>query len=64
MLAPRLRDHKKSLVSLLDDPRCTSCGSLLETAKHLELGANYSKVSGLAEEGGRLLLVQEGKDPC
>ncbi|KYO17193.1 prominin-2 isoform A [Alligator mississippiensis] len=44
MLAPRLRDHKKSLVSLLDDPRCTSCGSLLETAKHLELGANYSKV--------------------
>lgn len=32
------------MVALLDDPRCTSCASVMGRAQGLELGADYGKV--------------------
>ncbi|NXL65089.1 PROM2 protein, partial [Chordeiles acutipennis] len=43
-LEPALRERRRRVVALLDDPRCTSCASVLGTAQSLELGADYSKV--------------------
>ncbi|NXN09940.1 PROM2 protein, partial [Indicator maculatus] len=43
-LEPALRERRRSVVELLDDPRCTSCASVLGRAQSLELGADYSKV--------------------
>ncbi|NWH85961.1 PROM2 protein, partial [Aegithalos caudatus] len=34
----------RRVVALLDDPRCTSCASVLGRAQGLELGADYGKV--------------------
>ncbi|NWH58148.1 PROM2 protein, partial [Geococcyx californianus] len=39
-----LRERRQRVVMLLDDPRCTSCASILGRAQSLELGADYSKV--------------------
>ncbi|NXL88925.1 PROM2 protein, partial [Alectura lathami] len=43
-LEPALREQRQRVVALLDDPRCTSCASVLGRAQSLELGADYSKV--------------------
>ncbi|XP_072702219.1 prominin-2 [Ciconia boyciana] len=43
-LEPALREQRRRVVTLLDDPRCTSCASVLGRAQSLELGADYSKV--------------------
>ncbi|NXK50067.1 PROM2 protein, partial [Chauna torquata] len=43
-LEPVLRERRQRVVTLLDDPRCTSCASVLGRAQSLELGADYSKV--------------------
>uniref|UniRef100_A0A8C3KAY1 Prominin 2 n=1 Tax=Calidris pygmaea TaxID=425635 RepID=A0A8C3KAY1_9CHAR len=43
-LEPALRERRRRVVALLDDPRCTSCASVLGRAQGLELGADYSKV--------------------
>uniref|UniRef100_A0A8C3UQX4 Prominin 2 n=1 Tax=Catharus ustulatus TaxID=91951 RepID=A0A8C3UQX4_CATUS len=43
-LEPALRERRHRVVALLDDPRCTSCASVLGRAQSLELGADYSKV--------------------
>uniref|UniRef100_A0A8D0KT04 Prominin 2 n=1 Tax=Strix occidentalis caurina TaxID=311401 RepID=A0A8D0KT04_STROC len=43
-LEPALRERRRRVVVLLDDPRCTSCASVLGRAQSLELGADYSKV--------------------
>ncbi|KAI6073576.1 Prominin-2 isoform X2 [Aix galericulata] len=43
-LEPVLREQRQRVVALLDDPRCTSCASILGRAQSLELGADYSKV--------------------
>ncbi|NXV73212.1 PROM2 protein, partial [Atlantisia rogersi] len=39
-----LQERRRRVVALLDDPRCTSCSSVLGRARSLELGADYSKV--------------------
>ncbi|NWS77667.1 PROM2 protein, partial [Crotophaga sulcirostris] len=43
-LEPALREQRQRVVALLDDPRCTSCASILARAQSLELGADYGKV--------------------
>uniref|UniRef100_A0A8B9GCW0 Prominin 2 n=1 Tax=Amazona collaria TaxID=241587 RepID=A0A8B9GCW0_9PSIT len=43
-LDPALRERRRRVVALLDDPRCTSCASVLGRAQSLELGADYGKV--------------------
>ncbi|NWZ87185.1 PROM2 protein, partial [Poecile atricapillus] len=43
-LEPALRERRRRVVALLDDPRCTSCSSVLGRAQSLELGADYGKV--------------------
>ncbi|NXL18523.1 PROM2 protein, partial [Setophaga kirtlandii] len=43
-LEPALRERRRRVVALLDDPRCTSCASVLGRAQGLQLGADYSKV--------------------
>uniref|UniRef100_A0A663E8C6 Prominin 2 n=1 Tax=Aquila chrysaetos chrysaetos TaxID=223781 RepID=A0A663E8C6_AQUCH len=43
-LEPALRERRRRVVTLLDDPRCTSCASVLGRAQSLELGADYGKV--------------------
>uniref|UniRef100_A0A8C5UDM4 Prominin 2 n=1 Tax=Malurus cyaneus samueli TaxID=2593467 RepID=A0A8C5UDM4_9PASS len=43
-LEPVLRERRHRVVVLLDDPRCTSCASVLGRAQSLELGADYNKV--------------------
>ncbi|NWU72879.1 PROM2 protein, partial [Pterocles burchelli] len=43
-LEPALRERRRLVVALLDDPRCTSCASVLGRAQSLELGADYGKV--------------------
>ncbi|NXP42106.1 PROM2 protein, partial [Leiothrix lutea] len=43
-LEPALQERRRRVVALLDDPRCTSCASVLGRAQGLELGADYSKV--------------------
>ncbi|XP_061204139.1 prominin-2 [Neopsephotus bourkii] len=43
-LDPVLRERRRRVVALLDDPRCTSCASVLGRAQSLELGADYGKV--------------------
>ncbi|XP_035424678.1 prominin-2 [Cygnus atratus] len=43
-LEPVLQERRQRVVALLDDPRCTSCASILGRAQSLELGADYSKV--------------------
>ncbi|NWZ33158.1 PROM2 protein, partial [Brachypodius atriceps] len=43
-LEPALRERRRRVVALLDDPRCTSCASGLGRAQGLELGADYGKV--------------------
>ncbi|NXG18524.1 PROM2 protein, partial [Grallaria varia] len=43
-LEPALRERQRGVVALLDDPRCTSCASVLGRARSLELGADYTKV--------------------
>ncbi|RMB91471.1 hypothetical protein DUI87_32050 [Hirundo rustica rustica] len=43
-LEPALRERRHRVVELLDDPRCTSCASVLGRAQGLELGADYGKV--------------------
>ncbi|KAF4802850.1 Prominin-2 [Turdus rufiventris] len=43
-LEPALRERRHRVVALLDDPRCTSCASVLGRAQGLELGADYGKV--------------------
>ncbi|NXX75746.1 PROM2 protein, partial [Urocolius indicus] len=43
-LEPALRERRRHVVTLLDDPRCTSCASVLGRAQSLELGADYGKV--------------------
>ncbi|NXV23480.1 PROM2 protein, partial [Cepphus grylle] len=43
-LEPALQERRRRVVALLDDPRCTSCASVLGRAQSLELGADYSKV--------------------
>ncbi|NXS05982.1 PROM2 protein, partial [Oxylabes madagascariensis] len=43
-LEPALRERRRRVVALLDDPRCTSCASVLGRARGLELGADYGKV--------------------
>lgn len=43
-LEPVLREQRRRTVALLDDPRCTSCASVLGRAQSLELGADYGKV--------------------
>ncbi|NXS55213.1 PROM2 protein, partial [Brachypteracias leptosomus] len=43
-LEPALRERRRRVVELLDDPRCTSCASVLGRAQSLELGADYGKV--------------------
>ncbi|NWV34897.1 PROM2 protein, partial [Grantiella picta] len=43
-LEPALRERRRRVVALLDDPRCTSCASVLGRAQSLELGADYGKV--------------------
>uniref|UniRef100_A0A8C3QMR1 Prominin 2 n=1 Tax=Cyanoderma ruficeps TaxID=181631 RepID=A0A8C3QMR1_9PASS len=43
-LEPALQERRQRVVALLDDPRCTSCASVLGRARSLELGADYSKV--------------------
>ncbi|XP_016159133.1 PREDICTED: prominin-2 [Ficedula albicollis] len=43
-LEPALRERRRRVVALLDDPRCTSCASVLGRAQGLELGADYGKV--------------------
>ncbi|GAB0200335.1 prominin-2 [Grus japonensis] len=39
-----LQERRRRVVALLDDPRCTSCASVLGRAQSLELGADYGKV--------------------
>ncbi|NWT32373.1 PROM2 protein, partial [Cardinalis cardinalis] len=41
---PALRERRRRVVALLDDPRCTSCASVLGRAQGLQLGADYGKV--------------------
>ncbi|NXY12218.1 PROM2 protein, partial [Pteruthius melanotis] len=43
-LEPALRERRRRVVALLDDPRCTSCASVLGRAQSLELGADYGQV--------------------
>ncbi|NWX48068.1 PROM2 protein, partial [Steatornis caripensis] len=43
-LEPALQERRRHVVALLDDPRCTSCASILGRAQSLELGADYGKV--------------------
>ncbi|NWR64828.1 PROM2 protein, partial [Bucorvus abyssinicus] len=43
-LEPALRERRRRAVALLDDPRCTSCASVLGRAQSLEPGADYGKV--------------------
>uniref|UniRef100_A0A803YSE1 Prominin 2 n=1 Tax=Meleagris gallopavo TaxID=9103 RepID=A0A803YSE1_MELGA len=43
-LEPALQERRQRVVALLDDPRCTSCASVLGRAQSLQLGADYSKV--------------------
>ncbi|XP_050838732.1 prominin-2 isoform X2 [Serinus canaria] len=43
-LEPALRERRRRVVALLDDPRCTSCASVLGRAQSLQLGADYGKV--------------------
>ncbi|NXC92382.1 PROM2 protein, partial [Cercotrichas coryphoeus] len=43
-LEPALRERRRRVVALLDDPRCTSCASVLGRAQGLELSADYGKV--------------------
>ncbi|XP_041261216.1 prominin-2 [Onychostruthus taczanowskii] len=43
-LEPALRERRSRVVALLDDPRCTSCASVLGRAQGLQLGADYGKV--------------------
>ncbi|NXB70017.1 PROM2 protein, partial [Donacobius atricapilla] len=43
-LEPALREGRRRVVALLDDPRCTSCASVLGRAQGLQPGADYSKV--------------------
>ncbi|XP_039943650.1 prominin-2 [Hirundo rustica] len=43
-LEPALQERRHRVVELLDDPRCTSCASVLGRAQGLELGADYGKV--------------------
>ncbi|NWR79722.1 PROM2 protein, partial [Centropus unirufus] len=43
-LEPALQERRQRVVALLDDPRCTSCASVLGRAQNLHLGADYSKV--------------------
>ncbi|NXR84110.1 PROM2 protein, partial [Pycnonotus jocosus] len=43
-LEPALRERRRRVVALLDDPRCTSCASIMGRAQGLELGADYGKV--------------------
>uniref|UniRef100_A0A8C2TJ05 Prominin 2 n=1 Tax=Coturnix japonica TaxID=93934 RepID=A0A8C2TJ05_COTJA len=43
-LEPALQERRQRVVTLLDDPRCTSCASVLGRAQSLQLGADYSKV--------------------
>ncbi|OXB56934.1 hypothetical protein ASZ78_005384 [Callipepla squamata] len=43
-MEPALRERRQRVVALLDDPRCTSCASVLGRAQSLQLGADYSKV--------------------
>uniref|UniRef100_A0A8U8CC97 Prominin 2 n=1 Tax=Geospiza parvula TaxID=87175 RepID=A0A8U8CC97_GEOPR len=43
-LEPALRERRRRVVALLDDPRCTSCASVLGRAQGLQLGADYGKV--------------------
>ncbi|XP_063276751.1 prominin-2 isoform X1 [Prinia subflava] len=43
-LEPALRERRRRVVALLDDPRCTSCASVLGRAQGLEPGADYGKV--------------------
>ncbi|NWT16169.1 PROM2 protein, partial [Vireo altiloquus] len=43
-LEPALRERRHRVVALLDDPRCTSCASVLGRAQSLELGADYGQV--------------------
>ncbi|XP_053822636.1 prominin-2 isoform X1 [Vidua chalybeata] len=43
-LEPALRERRHRVVALLDDPRCTSCASVLGRAQGLQLGADYGKV--------------------
>ncbi|XP_010294664.1 PREDICTED: prominin-2, partial [Phaethon lepturus] len=38
------KERRRHVVVLLDDPRCTSCASVLGRAQSLELGADYGKV--------------------
>uniref|UniRef100_A0A8B9GJF3 Prominin 2 n=1 Tax=Amazona collaria TaxID=241587 RepID=A0A8B9GJF3_9PSIT len=51
-LDPALRERRRRVVALLDDPRCTSCASVLGRAQSLELGADYGKVLGHGVWGG------------
>ncbi|NXO01617.1 PROM2 protein, partial [Rhinopomastus cyanomelas] len=44
-----LRDRRQRVVTLLDDPRCTSCASALGRAQSLELGADYNKVPSVEQ---------------
>ncbi|NXH23757.1 PROM2 protein, partial [Myiagra hebetior] len=43
-LPPGMNEALRRVVALLDDPRCTSCASVLGRAQSLELGADYGKV--------------------
>ncbi|XP_070622061.1 prominin-2 [Erythrolamprus reginae] len=43
-LAPRLKDQKQSLTSLLEEPRCTYCTGVLSRAQDLKLGADFQNV--------------------
>ncbi|RLV64037.1 hypothetical protein DV515_00017659 [Chloebia gouldiae] len=45
-LEPALRERRRGAVALLDDPRCTSCASVLGRAQGLQLGADYGKGNG------------------
>uniref|UniRef100_A0A8C8B242 Prominin 2 n=1 Tax=Otus sunia TaxID=257818 RepID=A0A8C8B242_9STRI len=51
-LEPALRERRRRVVALLDDPRCTSCASVLGRAQSLELGADYSKQGHPPWDGG------------
>ncbi|NXJ05771.1 PROM2 protein, partial [Odontophorus gujanensis] len=58
-MEPALRERRQRVVALLDDPRCTSCASVLGRAQSLQLGADYGKV-GLGAGSPRPLRQSQG----
>lgn len=62
-LEPALRERRRRAVALLDDPRCTSCASVLGRAQSLELGADYGKVGWGAGPPHLIIIITTPASP-